>query len=235
MNGFVNSFMNELTQITVLPTELTMSKVFITLLFSTLLGLAIGCLYIYTFKGNYYSQTFVQTLVIVSVVISMIILIIGSNVARAFSLAGALSIVRFRSAIRDPRDVAFIFFCMGTGLACGASFFLPAALFVVMLSITIIVFYKTNFGKKEVVKKQLRITLPESINQDGLFDEIFKEFLDEHSLIGIKTSNMGTLYELRYLVSMKKDKNEKDLLDEIRVCNGNLNVTLFVEQQVLDY
>lgn len=231
----MDGFFSGLQKIAATPVNVDIWQMLFTLILSTVLALAIGILYVKTFKGTFYSQSFVQTLVIVAVVISMIILVVGSNIASAFSLAGALSIIRFRSAIRDPKDVAFIFFAMGTGLACGTRYYLTAIIFVLIVGITIVLFNVFNFGKKDVVKKQLRIAMPETMNQEGAFDDVFLKYLHEHTLIGIRTINLGTLYELRYSIMMKNGVSEKVLLDEIRTRNGNLNVSILLEQQMLDY
>jgi len=225
----------ELQKAAEMNAHLDIWRVVLTILISTGLGLSLAFLYLKTFKGTFYSQSFVHTLVIVSVVIAMIIMVIGSNIGQAFALAGALSIIRFRSAIRDPRDVAFIFFAMGSGLACGAGFFVPAIVFVLLVGITIILFKITNFGSKNLTRKMLRISMPETMNQEGVFEDIFAKYLKDYSLIGIKTVSLGTLYELRFSILMKPEMSEKMLLDEVRTRNGNLNVSLLLEQQMLDY
>ncbi len=231
----LNGLFLELQKAAEMNAHLDIWRVVLTLLISTGLGISMAFLYIKTFKGTFYSQSFVHTVVIVSVVISMIIMVIGSNIGQAFALAGALSIIRFRSAIRDPRDVAFIFFAMGSGLACGAGFFVPAVVFVIIIAITIIIFQITNFGSKNLTRKTLRISMPETMNQDGAFDDIFAKYLKDYYLIGIKTVSLGTLYELRFSILLKAGTSEKLLMDEVRTRNGNLNVSILLEQQMLDY
>ncbi|MEI6132119.1 MAG: DUF4956 domain-containing protein [Bacillota bacterium] len=231
----LNLLFAELQRVAAVNMHLDIWKVLITLAVSLVLGLAMAMLYIKTFKGTFYSQSFVHTLVIVSVVISMIIMVIGSNIGQAFALAGALSIIRFRSAIRDPRDVAFIFFAMGSGLACGAGFYLAAAVFVAGIGLTVVVFKITEFGKRDLTRKQLRISMPETMNQEGVFEDLLQKYTADYNLVGIKTVSLGTLYEIRYSVVMKKEVSEKLFLDEVRTRNGNLNVSLLLEQQMIDY
>lgn len=230
-----NSFIVEMGKLAEINNNLGVWRVAVTLLLSVTLGFATALLYIKTFKGTFYSQSFAHTIIIVSVVVAMIIMVIGSNVGQAFALAGALSIIRFRSVVRDPKDVAYIFFAMGSGLACGAGFFLPAVAFLIVVSFVIVLFKVTNFGSKNLTRKQLRIAMPETMNQEGVFDDIFEKYVDETTLIGIKTVSLGTLYELKYSILMKKGMSEKMLLDEIRTRNGNLNVSILLEQQMLDY
>ena len=230
-----NAFITEMGKLATINSHLGVWQVLITLILSVTLGFGIAFLYIKTFKGTFYSQSFAHTIIIVAVVVAMIIMVIGSNVGQAFALAGALSIIRFRSVVRDPKDVAYIFFAMGAGLACGAGFFFPAIAFIVTVSLVIILFKITNFGSKNLTRKQLRIAMPETMNQEGAFDDIFEKYLAETTLIGIKTVSLGTLYELRYSILMKQGLSEKSMLDEIRTRNGNLNVSILLEQQVLDY
>lgn len=216
-------------------TRVAVGEVFITILLSFILGLLITTVYIKTYRGRLYSQTFAHTLIIVSVVIAIVIVVVGSNIARAFSLAGALSIIRFRSSIRDPRDVAFIFFAMASGLACGTGLFLPAIVFVVVLSGIIYLLYSINYGDRKITQKILKITLPENLNYEGLFDDIFQKYLDEYDFISVRTINLGTMFELAYTIQMAKEVSDKMLIDDIRARNGNLNVTILLDhQQMMD-
>ncbi len=212
----------------------TVSEVIIAVAVSFLLGLIITTVYMATYSGPYYSKTFVQTLMIVQVVISIIIVAIGSNIARAFSLAGALSIIRFRTAIGDPRDIAFIFFVMGAGLAVGAGLLLPAIAFVLILSALIYVMHLVNYGEKKGLQKVLKITVPENLNYEGLFDDILNQYLTEYKLLSIRTTNLGTMFELVYTIVTKEKESDKKLVDDIRSRNGNLNVTIVLDRQFLE-
>ena len=212
----------------------TVSEVILTIAISFMLGLIITWVYRQTYKGDYYSQAFAHTLIIVGVVIAMIIVAIGSNIARAFSLAGALSIIRFRSAISDPKDIAFIFFVMGAGLAVGAGLYIPAIIFVLILSGLIYLISYLNYGHVKGLQKTLKITVPENLNYEGLFDDVLKQYLLEYRLISVKTTNLGTMFELVYGVRSKEDTSDKALIDEIRARNGNLNVTILLDTQLMN-
>lgn len=231
----MTEFLNSILQYGEATTRATVLEVSLTIGISFVLGLLISYTYIKTYRGRYYSQSFLHTLIIVGVVISVIIVVIGSNIARAFSLAGALSIIRFRSAIRDPRDVAFIFFAMGTGLACGAGLFLPAIAFTIILCGLIYLLFKLDYGSRRAMQKLLKITIPENLNYEGLFDDILKENLEYFSLLSVRTTNLGTMFELVYSIRGKEKGSEKVLMDEIRARNGNLNVTILLDEQSMDY
>lgn len=209
----------------------TTREVVVTVFISFLLSMMIATTYIKTYKGKMYSQTFAHTLVIVGVVISIIIVAIGSNIARAFSLAGALSIIRFRSTMGEPRDIAFIFFVMGAGLTAGAGLLIPAFVFVVLLCGLIFLLYYMNFGEKDERQKILKIMIPENLNFEGLFDDVLQQYLEEYSLMMIRTAGLGTMFELIYSVRSKGPSEDKNLIDEIRSRNGNMDVILLLDQQ----
>lgn len=188
-------------------------------------GLIISLTYIVTHK-NRHQQSFAVTLTMLPIILTVIIMFVGSNVARAFSLAGTLSIIRFRSAPGDPEDIGYIFFDIAAGLACGVGLFGYGAAFVVILCLFMMVISKINFAKPRTTAKQLKITIPENLDYEGVFDEILKKYTSDYSLTRVKTTDLGSLYELTYAVNMLKNVNEKDFIDELRCRNGNLNIIL---------
>jgi hypothetical protein len=226
--------LNELFMLNDVAIKATVSEVLITMAISFMLSLIISVIYKKTYKGQYYSQDFAHTLVIVGVVIAIIIVAIGSNIARAFSLAGALSIIRFRSAISNPKDIAFIFFVMGAGLATGAGLLLPAVVFVIVLSFFIFLLHILDFGAKENKYKILKITIPENLNYEGLFDETFKEYGVGHKLLSVNTISLGTLFELVYSIETAETMSDKQFMDDIRAINGNLNVSMILDAQAFE-
>ena len=172
------------------------------------------------------------TLLMLPIILSVIILFIGSNIARAFSLAGTLSIIRFRSAPGDPKDIGFIFFDIAAGLACGVGLFGYGAIFVAILCIIMILAEKFKFFEKKQVQKVLKITIPENLNYQGAFDEILKKYTKKYSLTRIKTTDLGSLFELNYNVIMLHDEDEQEFINELRCRNGNLNIILAVSAPI---
>ena len=158
--------------------ELTVTSALITIFVAFLLGLLISFTYIKTYKKGNHSQSFVLTIIMVPAIIAIIILLVGSNVARAFSLAGAFSIIRFRSAPGDPKDITYIFFAMAAGLACGVGLIGYAALFAVVLCLFMFLLSAVNFGKVKKVRKLLKITIPEDLNYKGAFDDVFEKYFE---------------------------------------------------------
>ncbi len=193
---------------------------------AVIIGLVIGITYMYACKKSGYNKDFIVGLVLLPAIVSVVIMLIGSNVARAFSMAGAFALVRFRSAPGNAKDIAVVFFAMASGLACGLGYITFAVIFTVVIILVLVTLSITNFADKNAGKRQLRITIPENLNYTHAFDGIFDNFLSSKELTKVKTTNMGTMFELTYIIEMNKDINEKEFIDSLRVVNGNLNITL---------
>ena len=223
-----NLFNNILANVS---TDITISSAIITMLVAVAFGAAIGLTYYKTQEENY-QRSMAVTLLMLPIILSVIILFIGSNIARAFSLAGTLSIIRFRSAPGDPKDIGFIFFDIAAGLACGVGLFGYGAIFVAILCIIMILAEKFKFFEKKQVQKTLKITIPENLNFEGAFDEILKKYTKKYSLTRIKTTDLGSLFELDYNVIMLHDEDEQEFINELRCRNGNLNIILAVSAPI---
>lgn len=192
------------------------------------LGLLISLHYIWTNKNKSYDRSFVLTLVMLPVIISVIILLIGNNVARAFSLAGAFSLIRFRSAPGDPDDIAYVFFTLAIGLACGMGYIGYGAVFAVVLILAMTLINSSGYGISKNSKMTLKITVPEDVDYQGLFDDIFQKNGVLWELQRVKTTEFGTLFELVYVISMEANINHKTFIDELRCRNSNLTVNLMM-------
>lgn len=212
-------------------TTLTIGNALLTLAAAIALGILISFTYMKTYRKGTYSQSFVLTMIMIPAIIAIIILLVGSNVARAFSLAGAFSIIRFRSAPGDPKDITYIFFTMAAGLACGVGLVGYAILFTVLLCIIMAVLSLVQFGKSKDAAKLLKITIPEDLDYSGAFDDILETYTTYYELNKVRTTNLGTLYELDYHVNLKGDVNEKEFIDLLRCRNGNLNIVLSLAGQ----
>lgn len=194
------------------------------------LGLFISFIYLKTHKTEGYSTGFVITLMMLPAIIAVIIMLIGNNVARAFSLAGAFSLVRFRSAPGDPKDIAYVFFTLGAGLACGLGYIAYAAIFAAVLCLAMVIAAFTHFAQQKTDAMQLKITIPENLNFQGLFDDILNTYADTWTLRRIKTSEFGTLFEVSYVLGLKAHTDQKKFIDELRCRNGNLNISLTLKE-----
>ncbi|MDD9270784.1 DUF4956 domain-containing protein [Paenibacillus sp. GCM10023248] len=214
-------------------TDLTFVHALLTILVAVALGAVISFTYMKT--QPMYNQSFTLTMIVLPAIIAVIILLIGSNIARAFSLAGAFSIIRFRSAPGDPKDIAFVLFTMAAGLACGVGSFGYAVLFTVVLCVLMFILKAVNFGDKKSAQKMLKVTIPENLGYEEAFGEIFKKFHISYELRKVKTTELGSLYELVYLVTIDHLTNQKEFLDAIRCRNGNLDITLTMSPTATEY
>ena len=204
----------------------TIYDILLTTILSFVLSLVIGFTYQNTYKGSSYSQSYVHTLALMAMVVAVIMLVIGSNIARAFTLVGALSIVRFRNAVKDTRDVGFIFFAMAIGMACGTRFYLIAVIATVIICSLLWIMVKLDFFAKDVRERMLKIRLPGDMRYETLFDELFGRHVNRADLLAIETVQAGTLTELVYSVELKKGTDAQVLFEEIRQLNGNNKVVL---------
>ncbi|GBF78040.1 DUF4956 domain-containing protein [Paenibacillus sp. 598K] len=203
-----------------------------TLLTAFILGAVISVTYMKT-QPNY-TTNFALTLIILPSIVGIIILLIGSNIARAFSLAGAFSIIRFRSAAGDPKDIAYVLFSMAAGLACGVGAFGYAVLFTVALCLLMMTLHLFRFGTRKAMQQQLKVTIPENLAYEDVFREVFQHFNVDYDLKRVRTTELGSLYELIYTIALDKNANPKALLDAIRIRNGNLDISLTMTPPVAE-
>lgn len=180
------------------------------------------------------SISFCVTLLILPAIVAFIILLVGTDVARALSIAGVFTLVRFRSATGEGKDIALVFLAMGVGLSCGLGYLTFAFLMVLGVGIIIVLAYKVLAVAFADGSKKLRILIPEDMEYEGAFDDLFAIYFQKVALEKVKTTNMGTLFELTYDVVEKKQISEKKLLDEIRCRNGNLTVMLYRKESSSD-
>lgn len=201
---------------------------------SFLLSLVIARVYQLTYKGVSYTQSYVHTLIMMTMIVAIIMLIIGSNIARAFTLVGALSIVRFRNAVKDTRDVGYIFFAMAIGMACGTRFFLLAVLATFIISFILWGMFTLNLFAKETREQILKIRLPADMRYETLFERVFNRYLNRFSLIAVETVQAGTLTELVYGVELKKQAEAQTFMTELRQLNDNNKVALITGYNEID-
>lgn len=206
--------------------DISMQQALICIAAALALGLVISLVYIFSDKTKKVSANFALTLVILPAIVAVVIMLIGSNVARAISLGGVFALVRFRSVPGDSKDIASIFFAMTIGLASGMGYPLFAAVITLVIGAVYFVLSATGYGRSRELTKVLKITVPENLNFDGAFDDLFSEYTKFITLNRIKTTNLGSLYELTYTLAFKNSINEKKFIDELRCRNGNLNIVI---------
>jgi len=174
---------------------------------------------------NRYSGGFVLTLALLPAIVQIVIMMVNGNIGAGIAVAGAFSLVRFRSVPGSAREICSIFLAMALGLTIGMGYIGIAVLFFIIISPFSLLLTAVKFGEQKSNEKELRITIPENLDYEGIFDGVFDKYTQNSELYRVKTTNMGTLYELCYHVVLKEKGISKEFLDELRCRNGNLNVT----------
>ncbi len=205
----------------IIGTEITITTFLICTAVSLLLG--IGTAVLSMFKSRC-SQSFAITLAILPAIVQIVIMLVNGNIGAGVAVAGAFSLVRFRSAPGTAKEIGVIFLAMAIGLATGMGYLALAAILFVIIAAVMLLLTATRFGRHDASERVLKITIPENLDYDGLFDDVFQTYLKSYSLDKVKTSNMGTLYELQYQITLKGSQVPKAFLDELRCRNGNLNI-----------
>ena len=210
-------------------TVLSWQSVLEVVISASIIGFVISLVYMLTHKKEGYSQAFCVSLILLAPIVGMVILVIGNNVATAFSLAGAFALVRFRSAPGDPKDIAFVFMSVTMGLTCGLGYWIYAAIAVAVLCVIVLVLHFVNYAGKKGNTYELKITVPETLNYVGVFDDVLKKYTNSFKLSRVKSVDFGALFELSFTVDLKDDKDIRKMLDELRAMNGNLKIMLSTE------
>jgi uncharacterized membrane protein YhiD involved in acid resistance len=206
--------------------EFSVLEVVLVLALSFALSAFIGWIYKITHRGTSYTQSFVFSLVLNGMIVAVVMMIVGSNIARAFSLVGALSIIRFRNAVKETRDVGFIFFTMAVGMAIGTRFYLLGVITAIVISLVILLMTRFDWYARDMSSQILRIQLSSGVPFDKIFDNAFLKYTSTSELISVDSAHGGMLTDLTYSIGMKKSNQVQEFLTEIRSLNGNNKVTL---------
>lgn len=189
------------------------------------IGLLITLAYMYKTR---YTKSFVITLALLPAVVCVVIMMVNGNVGAGVAVAGAFSLVRFRSIPGTAKEIGMLFLAMAAGLIAGMGYLAYALLFTVLLCGTFLVYNHLELGAKKnaAVYKNIRITIPEDLDYSGVFETVFDEYTRSYELVNVKTTNMGSLFRLTYDVVLKDPAREKELIDQLRCRNGNLEITV---------
>ena len=175
------------------------------------------------------SRSFFLSLVVLPVIVTTVVLMVNGNIGTGIAVAGAFSLVRFRSAAGKAKDISSIFLVMTAGLACSAGYLAIALLFTVIASTLILLLLQIPMRCDRFL--DLRITVPESLHFADAFDDLFARYTKQWELVKVKTSNMGSLYKLDYKIEIKEFSDMQEFLDALRCRNGNLEITLLESTQ----
>jgi len=185
--------------------------------------LAVG----YTVKSRY-TKSFAITLAILPAVVCVVIMLVNGNIGAGVAVAGAFSLVRFRSAPGSAKEIVAIFIAMCSGLLVGMGYIVFAVIFTVVMAVILLVLNIVKIWNRKQVSKEktLRITIPEDLNYTEVFDDLFKAFTASYETVSVKTANMGSMYKLKYNIVLKDATKEKQFIDELRCRNGNLEIMI---------
>ncbi|KAA0944388.1 DUF4956 domain-containing protein [Sporosarcina sp. ANT_H38] len=192
---------------------------------AAVLSFIITKVYQITFTGERYSQAFVHTIIMMSVVVSVVMNVVSGNAGVAFGLFAVFSLIRFRSAVTNAKDIAYIFFGLCVGMTAGLFQFPLAIALTLFASLIFYILFKVDYGKGKDTQI-LKVTVPENLNHENLFDDILSEKTDYFQLRQVETTNLGTMILYTFAIRSKNDTKDQDLLNEIRVRNANLKVSL---------
>ena len=192
---------------------------------SLLLGIILA--FAFTFKARF-TKSFVMTLALLPAIVCVVIMMVNGNIGAGVAVAGAFSLVRFRSAPGTGREIAAIFLAMGAGLVCGMGYIGYSVLFTVIMSLILALYNLVDFGfgRRAALHKSLRITIPEDLDYTNVFEDIFKEYTGSYELVKVKSVNMGSMFRLTYSIALRDASKEKELIDKLRTRNGNLEIMI---------
>ena len=197
------------------------------------LVLGAACALIYMFRHKY-SRNFVVTLALLPLVVQTVITLVNGNLGAGIAVMGVFNLVRFRSIPGSAKDIGSVFFAMAIGLATGMGYLSLAVLFTAIMGIANVAYVLSPFGRMQTVERELHLTVPEDLEFEGVFEPVLERYVDSFELVEVQTSNMGSLYNLTYLMKLRADASVKELIDELRCYNGNLKVALVPAQMTRD-
>ena len=200
----------------------TMQNAIISILVALALGLVISITYMKTSKV--YSKNFASSLIVIPALISVVITLINGNQAASLATIGAFTLIRFRSIQGTSKDLAYILFTVTLGLSTGMGYIPFAIVLTAIVCVILIALSLIKYDQPKTEMKDLRITIPENLDYSGVFDDIFSEYTTFAELMRVKTTNLGSMYELQYNIVIRDPKLEKNMIDAIRTRNGNLNI-----------
>ena len=190
---------------------------------SLLLGLVVAK--VYQFK-TVYSKSFVMSLALLPTLIAIVIFLVNGSLGAGVAVMGAFSLIRFRSAPGGAKELVSIFLVMTIGIAIGMGYLVFATVFTLIMSLAMLLLEVVNFGQMKHSMRQLTVVIPESLDYESIFDDIFNKAANHVELANVKTSDMGSLFKIKYIIHLNGRMTEKELIDALRTRNGNLEIAI---------
>ena len=201
--------------------SLTVGSFLLAIITSMVLGVVLSLVVMYK---NKYTKSFISALVLIPAIETVVIMLVNDNLGIGLTVAGSFALIRFRSVKGNARELAAVFMAMTIGIICGTGYLMVAVLFTLVLCVAMFLLTVLNFGEQPKSERVLRITIPESLNYDEVLDEVLEKYTDNYELEQVKTLSLGSLFRLDYNVTLKKGTSIKQMIDELRTRNGNLEI-----------
>ena len=201
--------------------SLTVGSFLLAIITSMVLGVVLSLVVMYK---NKYTKSFISALVLIPAIETVVIMLVNDNLGIGLTVAGSFALIRFRSVKGNARELAAVFMAMTIGIICGTGYLMVAVLFTLVLCVAMFLLTVLNFGEQPKSERVLRITIPESLNYDEVLDEVLEKYTDNYELERVKTLSLGSLFRLDYNVTLKKGTSIKQMIDELRTRNGNLEI-----------
>lgn len=198
---------------------------------SLIIGIILA--FVYAYKSRY-TKSFIITLIMLPAIVAVVIIMVNGNIGAGIAVAGAFSLVRFRSIPGTAKDIATIFLAMGAGLICGMGFLAYSIIFTVIMGVVMMIIMKADsiIHRNSNRERTMKITVPEDLDYTCMFDDIFEQYTSYNELVSLKTTAMGSLFKLTYNVTLRDPAEEKEFIDNIRMRNGNLEINMNRQREV---
>ncbi len=210
----------------IISSGITTGSILLLSTLSIILGFLVAVTHKVTSKSN---KNFLITLMLLPLLVMSVIMVVNGNLGMSVAVAGTFGLIRFRSVPGTSKEILAVFFTMAIGLSLGAGYVILAPSITILGCMMLLISNKITIFDKNNYEKYLRITVPENLDYTNIFDETLKKYTNNYNLIQVKTTNLGSMFELKYNVLLKKDINEKEFIDELRIRNGNLKINLTTE------
>ena len=201
--------------------SLTLGQFLLAIGSSMVLGLILSIVFMYK---NTYTKSFITALILIPAIETVVIMVVNDNIGVGLSVAGSFALIRFRSVKGNAKELAAVFMAMTIGIICGTGYVTVAAIFTLLLCVVLFLLTLTNFGQQSENERYLKITIPESLNYDEVFDPILDKYASRWELDSVKTLTLGSLFRVDYKITLKDPSSTKKMIDEIRTRNGNLEI-----------
>lgn len=211
--------------VTGLLQNLTPANFFVAIVSSLVIGFGLSILYMLTHRKEGFAQSYALTLIMLSPIVTVLLMLINTT-AGGLAVAGVFTLCRFRSIPADPKDVTYVFMSMACGVICGKGYIAIAFIFFVLIALVMYALHLTNYAAPKATDMTLKISIPENLNYEGLFDSVLNKYTTNWKLRRVKTTNFGSMFDCIYAIQLPNTVEQKKFIDELRTLNGNMTITL---------